>query len=164
MMHQHTKSSQLEQQQRELIHVDILKRELLQLFNDYKSSRTGLITFLFRNRDLTREKIQIVDQTIEFIKNFDGFKGDLIEELKLKKIENSEKSRQHSKYHYNLLEKRQICVPYQDQYGQSWNEIRRVVKKGESHNQSGLANLFQDAINIVSKQWPVAIRNTFNKN
>lgn len=138
--------NELEQEEKELLDISILKRDLLKLFTDYKSSRKGLIHFLFRDAGLTREKLTLVEMTMNFIQQYEGTKENLIEELKRRRIENSEISRQHGKYHFNLLGKREL------KYSGEYSDERVIydVKQGESGNQSGLANLFHDAIKMVS--------------
>lgn len=149
MMHKQTKKNinELENEEKELIENSIFKRDLLKLFEDYKSSRNGFITILFRNRNLTKEKISIVDDTIKFIKNFEGSKGDLIEELRKRRVDNAEASRQHGKYHFNLMGRREETRT--DYEGDSYT--RQHIEHGESSRKSGLAALFHDAIEIVNK-------------
>lgn len=138
----HNNIDRIENQERALLEVSILKEKLIGLFQGYKSSRVGLLTSMFRDKNLTAKKIMIVDEVIKSIHKFEGSKEEFIDMFRMQRLENAELSREHNKFHYNLLERREKYI-----YG----DVYMDVKKGESANKSGLAALFHDAIEILTR-------------
>ena len=140
---------------REFVVSEILKRDLIKLFADYKSSRVGMTSILFRNMALTKQKLEMVDRIIKFIRNYKGEQADLINALKDERIKNAMLSANsaYQKFHYNLLDHREKYQTrtYKDCDGKNHTrrEIEIDVRNGESNRKSGLAAVFHVAIEMV---------------
>ena len=83
-----------------------LKQQILQFFVNHLETRRSwfqrLITFLFRNSELSAKKEEMCKELIETVESFNGSEKALAKLLKGKKTEHAELSRSYKKHHYNL--------------------------------------------------------------
>lgn len=155
------------------------KHKYSQPFIDYIDSRTSwfqkIITFFFRNRELSAEKIELATGIVEEIQES---RGQLKELLIQKQGMHTALSRSHGKNHYNLVEPREALVPveitrYYYHHGESYNpgyfsnenlstcqynsmgqkghpytttELMKDVRENEIENSSDLAVAFHEAL------------------
>lgn len=92
-----------EQSAAELLRISVLKADLARLFTDFKSARSGFLTYFLRNNKLTKEKVKIADDTIKFINDYQGTKDGLVEALRELRLKNGTLSTEHNKFHTNLF-------------------------------------------------------------
>ena len=143
--------------------------KLYEPFTDYINSRTTwvqkLITFFFRNSELSAAKLEQAERVTKEVMDFKGSYSDLKDWLKTEKEAHAELSAQHGKNHFNLKEERKdkIEIPGVTRYetdvdvftgsqgptyvyrSSYWvNDVRR--EKEEIDGRSELAEAFHRAI------------------
>lgn len=126
--------------------MQLLKDQLIKLFEKYQASRRDIWTKLFRNPELSRAKCQIAHDTITGIITYEGHYSGLVEFLKSKQIANGIKSYTYNKLHYNVYDKRE------SQQKNLFGQPRKIVLPGESSRKSQLAEVFHQAIQLVQQQ------------
>ena len=148
---------------------DFYKDRLIEMLSAYKKSRSGLFcglsfSSIFRNHDLTREKIKIANEAINLVKNFEGSSTDLHDELCSLHTRNAEISRIYNKHHFNLdgyrpqILKHEIIMTPQliiDQH-----ILRDDVRNGESAWRSGLADVLLNAIGLLRRHKDIQFKNS----
>jgi hypothetical protein len=147
------------------MHMRIHKKYIIDELMHYKRSRFGLLTFLFRDRKLTQEKIKMTNDIINFVRDYTGDKQGLINELKVQIVENCNLSINHGKYHYNLDNKNMIPTKFVyhdvDGHPHDYIENRPKVEPGQSSRMSGLANTLHNAIEYITNEVDKNIRFKF---
>jgi len=136
-------------------------------FVDYISARTNpwerLMTFFFRNSNLSAEKISFANKIVEEIKDFTGTYNQLNALLNQEKLEHTNLSRKYGKNHYNLLEERPeqyisttergypprgFNRPIEPARSSNRTIVIKDVRPGEDHNRSELADTFHSALKV----------------
>ncbi|WP_347251938.1 hypothetical protein [Legionella sp.] len=142
-----------------------VKQKLYQPFLDYVHSRTSwlqqLITFIFRNHELSEQKLAFAQTVAEDVQDCRGSYGQLIDQLKTDQEAHAKMSEHHEKKHYNLRENRgYIELPppstssemghEPDAYHYYGRFLARTldIKEGEDSNRSELADAFHKAIEM----------------
>ena len=141
-----------------------LKQKIYQYFVNYLESRRSwfqrLITFLFRNSELSAKKEAICEDLIDDIQNFKKDKNILRGLLNEEKAKHAQLSRDHHKNHYNLDGERRQPAPVEGEQKTSSKTIsqplcfsffKRDVRKNEDRCRSDLADAFHDALNSLPK-------------
>lgn len=146
-----------------------LKKSLIELFTAFHQSRSGFLNpaNAFRNRKLRIEKVNHVNETIDYIRDFEGTSSQLIEWLKDRKRTHAQLSRDHHKDHYNLdgrnMKKVTWETPPNTQIyvvggqpivihnpAQKHTAIVPDVKDKQLSNKSELAEAYHNAIDMIS--------------
>ena len=90
----------------------------------------------------------LAKESMQLIKNFEGDNQELLDELKLKRLENAELSRKYKKFHYNLLRPEGIKLLQVSTGGADARDC-----SGESTYKSDLADIFHKSIQMVKDSY-----------
>lgn len=127
------------------------KTLLLVQLEKYEKSRTGIISYLFRDKDLIQKKKALVNELKKSIIGLfaSGLSLEVVRsvEIKIKEAitENARISSEAQKFHYNLSENRPLIYKSTDDcwFGE------RDVREGEEANQSKLAYILHNSLDNI---------------
>ncbi|KTC87945.1 MULTISPECIES: hypothetical protein [Legionella] len=144
------------------------KQKIYQPLLNYIQLRTSwfqqIITFIFRNKDVSTKKLAFAHDVMVEVQDSDSY-----ESLRLmlveRRTEHTKRSKEIGKPHYNLDSRREPAVSQHEEISSGYQEIgneippqrkttvsfwRRPVEEGEIRLESGLAEAFHESIEAAS--------------